>query len=73
MTTENNNIKKMNLSDLLSEEELDILTDHYKNNDLHSLRTYLNEPERKRILEDKGVLADYLYYQILNLFNQYLK
>jgi hypothetical protein len=73
MNTENNNTKTMKLNDLLTSEELDILTDHYQNNDLHSLRTYLNEPERKQRLEDKGVLSDYLYYMVLNLFNQYLK
>lgn len=36
----------------------------FKKNNLIGAKKYLNEPEMKKRLEDKGILPDYLYYNL---------
>ena len=66
-------MKTTNLTELLSPPELSHIKMLLTTNNEVGLREYLNVAERKETLEQKGVLADYLYYVIIYNKNNILK
>jgi hypothetical protein len=61
-SNKNNERSSITLDALLTKKELSELKSFFKKKDLKAVRQYLNEPERKKQLEEKGVVSDYLYY-----------
>ena len=59
---EQGSFSSIKLGDILSAKEISDLKSLYTKNKLKEARQYLNEPERKKRLDEKGVFADYLYY-----------
>ncbi len=59
----------LKLTDLLPEKECKKIFKMFKNNDNDGVKSFLNEPDRKKSLEDKGILSDYLYYVLVYQFN----
>lgn len=66
-------MKTTNLTELFSPPELSHIKMLLTTNNEVGLREYLNVAERKQTLEQKGVLADYLYYVIIYNKNNILK
>lgn len=58
------------LGDILNKKELLDIQSFFKKNEMVGLKSYLNEPERKKRLEEKGILADYLYYVLQYQFSK---
>lgn len=58
--------KTVELKDLLSKSDLKQVKKFIENNDWNGLRNFLNEEKKKKELEEKGVLSDYLYYFLLS-------
>jgi len=61
-------MKKIELKDLFDEEQLEDILILLNNNDLKGLRKYLNY--YKEELLKKGIIADYLYYVLVNEINK---
>jgi len=61
-------MKKIELKDLFDEEQLEDILILLNNNDLKGLRKYLNY--YKDELLKKGIIADYLYYVLVNEINK---
>ena len=61
-------MKRIELKELLDRNELKEVEKLIKKKDFGNLKTYLRD--RKEKLEKKGVLADYLYYYLLCLFEK---
>lgn len=53
------------LRELLTESEISQVINFLQQDNLKMLRLFLNEDERKKNLEQKGVFSDYLYYLIV--------
>ena len=60
--TNNEQFSAIKLGDILTTKEISDVRAFFKKKDLKGARAYLNEPERKKRLEEKGVVADYVYY-----------
>ena len=58
--------KVMKMNELFSDSEIADIDLIIRERDWDCLRKYLND--RKEMLEKKGVVADYLYYYLLNKF-----
>ncbi|MBK7362719.1 MAG: hypothetical protein IPJ01_10525 [Micavibrio sp.] len=58
------------LGDILNKKELSDIESFFKKNDMVGLKSYLNETELKNRLEEKGILADYLYYALQYQFSK---
>ena len=53
------------LRELLTESEISQVINFLQQDNLKMLRLFLNEDERKKNLEQKGIFSDYLYYLIV--------
>lgn len=62
-------METIQLNKLLNESEIKAIYDYFKKQDFIGAKSFLNIPERKAILESKGILSDYLYYQLLYIYN----
>jgi hypothetical protein len=61
--------KTISLNELFTDKkEQEELTDIINKRNSKKLREWLNEKERKEMLEKKGVLSDYLYYYLYYKF-----
>ena len=58
-------MKSAKLGSLLDEKEMAEVKKFIDKNDDKGLRNYLNAPERKAKLLKKGVVSDYLYYNLV--------
>ena len=66
-------MKTTNLGELLTVPELSHIKTLLQTNNEIGLREYLNEAERNKRLEERGILSDYLYYVIIYNKNNILK
>lgn len=57
-----NQCKSVRISELLTQQEIKTIFGFLVNNKEKEAKDYLNEPERKNKLEQKGILSDYLFY-----------
>jgi hypothetical protein len=58
--------KYVPLTDILTEEQIEVVMDHIKNETYPQLKEYLNGLESQ--LTEKGVVPDYLYYVLMYKF-----
>lgn len=58
-------MNQISLNKLLDTAEIKHMENLISQDRKTEIREYLNEPERKQRLSDKGVLADYLYYFLM--------
>jgi len=61
--------KTIQLDKLLTDAEIKAIANYFEKKDLKGAKKFLNVPERKALLESKGILADYLYYQLQHFFS----
>jgi hypothetical protein len=61
--------KTIQLDKLLTDAEIKAIANYFEKKDLKGAKKFLNIPERKALLEFKGVSADYLYYQLEYVFS----
>ena len=64
LNNEDNSLRSIKLGDILKPKEISEVMQFFKKNNLIGAKKYLNEPEMKKRLEDKGILPDYLYYNL---------
>ena len=67
---ESQNLRKVTLNEILTETELNVIINLFEKNNLTDIRKFLNLEERKNRLEKNGILPDYLYYQLILMFNK---
>jgi hypothetical protein len=67
---EDQNLRKVTLNEILTETELNIIVNLFEKNNLTDVRKFLNLEERKNRLEKNGIFPDYLYYQLILMFNK---
>jgi hypothetical protein len=69
MEKENKKTTTIQLDKLLTDTEIKAIANYFEKKDLKGAKSFLNVPERKALLESKGISADYLYYQLEYVFS----
>jgi len=68
--TEQGSFTYIKIGHILKQKEISEIMLFFKKNNPIGAKNYLNEPEMKKRLEEKGILPDFLYYNLELIFSR---